>query len=338
MAYRFKLDESFEKGFRRIAREQLDRALSELSPLEVGPREVHESRKALKRLRALLRLVGPSLGLKHAARRNAALRDAARLLSTRRDEVVLISTIERLEASADPATKAASQALRDALRNSAGNLTRPLDSDTAQQARLLLVKEARHFAKASLKIRGFECVRPGLYKSYRKARRGFKAAYRNPTDEAFHELRKAVQWHWRQMALLSRAWPEVFEARIAAARELSQILGDDHDLAILALAASKLEGFPEHFKSALARACAREQEILRRDAEFRVSRLFAEPAGAFCRRIEIYWAASRKIKSRVEVKVAKSGPTDPFTGSGAPRAAGQIAAIPPATAPSQRRA
>ena len=46
-------------------------------------------------------------------------------------------------------------------------------------------------------------------------------------------MRKAVQWHWRQMSLLGRAWPDEFAVRVTAARELSQMLGDDHDLAML---------------------------------------------------------------------------------------------------------
>ena len=56
MPYRFKIDEPVEKGFRRIAREQLDVALAELAAPQVPPKGVHECRKALKRLRALVRL------------------------------------------------------------------------------------------------------------------------------------------------------------------------------------------------------------------------------------------------------------------------------------------
>ena len=56
MPYRFKIEEPVEKGFRRIAREQLDLALTELAAPQVLPKGVHECRKALKRLRALVRL------------------------------------------------------------------------------------------------------------------------------------------------------------------------------------------------------------------------------------------------------------------------------------------
>ena len=52
-------------------------------------------------------------------------------------------------------------------------------------------------------------------------------------DEAFHEWRKGAQAHWRQMTLLARAWPEYLGARASEARTLSQLLGDDHDLAML---------------------------------------------------------------------------------------------------------
>lgn len=62
MPYRFKIDEPVEKGFRRIAREQVDAALQELAAPEVQPKGVHECRKSLKRLRALVRLAASALG------------------------------------------------------------------------------------------------------------------------------------------------------------------------------------------------------------------------------------------------------------------------------------
>ena len=89
----------------------------------------------------------------------------------------------------------------------------------------------KRFARLRLAGSGFDVVGAGLETSYRKARRAFRDAYDEPTDEAFHEWRKGAQPHWRQMTLLSRAWPEYLGARASEARSLSQILGDDHDLA-----------------------------------------------------------------------------------------------------------
>ena len=75
MPYRFKIDEPVEKGFRRIAREQLDIAFTELAPPapNILPTGVHECRKALKRMRALVRLATPALGQRKARRRARAL-------------------------------------------------------------------------------------------------------------------------------------------------------------------------------------------------------------------------------------------------------------------------
>ncbi|MFN0218640.1 MAG: CHAD domain-containing protein [Hyphomicrobium sp.] len=336
MAYRFKLDESFEKGFRRIAREQIDRALSELSSLEVGPASVHESRKAIKRLRALVRLAAPAIGEKAAARRNASLRKIAHMLATRRDEAVLYETMAKFDLTLGTGAKEALAHLRGHPTARASDPPRPLEAEAAQQARLLLVKEAKRFARIKFKARGFDAVSHGLDASYRSGRRALKAAYHKPSDEAFHELRKTVQTHWRQMSLLSRAWPETFEARVSAAREISQFLGDDHDLAILHQAAKSAVGLPQASLDAIERACRAQQGRLRSSAEFRIARLFAEAPGAFCRRIERYWLAGRQIRPLVAPKV---DPLSLVPIAAAPvETPNAIASKAPAVAPSQRRA
>jgi CHAD domain-containing protein len=314
--------------------------LSELSTLEVGPVGVHESRKAIKRLRALVRLVAPAIGEKSATQRNASLRKIAHMLAARRDEAVLCETIAKFEISFGAGAKDALAQLCGHPSTRASEPPRPLEAEAAQVARLLLVKEAKRFARIKFKARGFEAVRQGLDASYRSGRRALKAAYRKPTDEAFHDLRKTVQTHWRQMALLSRAWPEIFEARVSAAREISQVLGDDHDLAILLEAANSAVELPEGSRDAIERACRAQQDRLRSAAEFRIARLFAEPPGAFCRRVERYWLAGRQIRPLV---APKADPLSVVPIAAAPAEApvatpNPIATKAPAVAPSQRRA
>ena len=96
MPYRFKINEPVEKGFRRIAREQLDASLAELAGPQVGAKNVHECRKALKRLRALVRLASDAIGNAKAGRRTKALGEIAKLLSARRDQTVMLQTIGKL--------------------------------------------------------------------------------------------------------------------------------------------------------------------------------------------------------------------------------------------------
>ena len=61
---------------------------------------MHETRKALKRLRALLRLVRPAMGEAAFKQENAQLRDIGLSLSGARDRHVLLETVNKLEGAA----------------------------------------------------------------------------------------------------------------------------------------------------------------------------------------------------------------------------------------------
>src|ERR1700761_6944167 len=87
--------EPVEAAFRAIALSQLDEALSDLDKGDSDGRSVvHEARRRCKKLRGLLRLVRPALP--DFATENAAVRDAAALLSHLRDAEVLQHTVADL--------------------------------------------------------------------------------------------------------------------------------------------------------------------------------------------------------------------------------------------------
>ncbi len=292
MAFKFKFDESVQKGFRRIGRDQFEIALAELGAEAVPPVGVHACRKAMKRLRALVRLCSPALGKARARRRNAALRDIARLLSSRRDQAVLMQTLGKLKEESGQAGEAVLRPLQRIWGVQAEAFAGVLDADVASRARLMLLKEAKRFASTRIKDKGFDVLRDGLEASYREGRAALRKARAEPSDETFHELRKAVQAHWRQMSLLTRSWPEVIEVRVAAARELSQILGDDHDIAMLHAATGNAETLSAEEIAAIGRLCRNHQMRLRRVALAKADRLFAEKPAAFADRVAAYWRAS----------------------------------------------
>ncbi len=97
MAYRLKQGESAPAGVRRMAAEQLGKAIEHLESKE-GERDehIHEGRKATKRLRALVRLVHRELGDEVYALENQWYRDAGQRLSGLRDATVLVETLDRL--------------------------------------------------------------------------------------------------------------------------------------------------------------------------------------------------------------------------------------------------
>jgi thiamine-phosphate pyrophosphorylase len=297
MAYRFKLDEHFAKGFCRIGRGQIERAGTELARGSGRARAVHEARKALKRLRALLRLVRPALGEAAFHRENTRLRDIARGFAGEREFDVLLETITKLEAR--PEAESLGKALA-AIKSEVGAARASHhcadDAKTTKEALTRLAAARGDFARLELDGEGFALVGKGLARGYRRGRKAFATAYENESDEAFHELRKAVQLHWRHMGLLTRAWPELLAARIAAAKRLSQMLGDDHDLAVFADFAQGLapEKVPAKEVAAVVRLARRRQQELRTTAKPLLAQLYAEGKRGFVRRLALYWSAAQQ--------------------------------------------
>jgi CHAD domain-containing protein len=311
MAFRFRLTETFEEGCQRIAREQVERAQSQLKGPDDPVVAVHETRKSLKRLRALLRLVRPALGGSVFHDENAQLREIARILSNARDRHVLFETVAKLEAVASFPKKGLGQALREALKTTNGEQSPIFEAAALRQAQARLTEAKKRFAKLHLPGPGFEVVGPGLEASYRRARRAFRSAYVELTDEAFHEWRKGTQQHWRQMLLLTRAWPASLEARANEARSLSQILGDDHDLAMLsAFLCSEACARLGEDAAVVERLARRRQQELREIAHPMGVRLFAESPKALHHSIAAYWEAAVALKDREPELETRQAPHD----------------------------
>jgi CHAD domain-containing protein len=294
MAFRFKLGEPFDEGSRRIAVEQIERAQASLHDKRDQAIAVHETRKSLKRLRALLRLIRPAMGEQAFKAENGQLRDIGLSLSGARDRHVLLETIDKLDRAAHLGRKGLAEAVRQTIAAINGEGT-PLGT---RQALLRLGEAKKRLADLQISGTDFEVVGPGLERSYRRARRAFSAAYNEPSDEAFHEWRKGAQAHWRQMTLLSRAWPDYLGARAAGARHLSQLLGDDHDLAVLIAfiqsdAAAALRGEQAALIESAAR---RRQSELRLTARPYGERLFADGPKRLRRNIGVYWGAAVAAK------------------------------------------
>jgi CHAD domain-containing protein len=299
MAFRFRLAESFEEGCQRIAREQIDRAQAQLKGPDDPVVAVHETRKSLKRLRALLRLVRPAIGESVFQHENAHLRDIARILSSARDRQVLLETVAKLEAAESFPKKGLGQAVRSVLTATNGEQSPIFEAAALRQAQVRLADAKKRFARLRLSGHGFNAIGPGLEASYRRARRAFHAAYVARTDEAFHEWRKGAQQHWRHMLLLTRAWPASLAARASEARSLSQILGDDHDLALLiAFVRSDAGARLGEDTAVIEKAARRRQQELRSIAHPMGLRLFAESPKALHRNIAAYWEAAVVLRGR----------------------------------------
>src|SRR5215207_2094762 len=237
-AYRLGRGEFVPDGMRRIARAQLDAGIEELAgqPNRKLDEAVHETRKRLKRLRASLRLERFAIGDETYRRENTAFRDLGKRLSAPRDAMVLIETLDALsERFSDELPPDQTGPLRDQLERSHKRAVTKLRRDQATVDAVRAELEEARVRSASRKYdpEGFEALRPGLQRIYRRGRRSMRAAADEPSDEHLHEWRKRSKDVWHAVQILRPAAPKRMKARAQRAHRLSDLLGDDHDLAVL---------------------------------------------------------------------------------------------------------
>jgi CHAD domain-containing protein len=283
--YRLKLKGALPEEIARAARGRMDHAIDELRGKTDSTAEeaVHEARKDLKKLRALLRLARGELGETTFARENACFRDAGRELAAARDSDVMLDTVKALDMPA-----ALGWELRKAIE--AHRARDGDDSRGAAAARVVeMLREARgRVDDWPLEHDSFAALREGLEHTYRRGRRDLKAARANPTVEGLHEWRKRVKELWYHHTLLRELWPPVMQAVGDQAHELADRLGDDHDLAMLAdWIRDHTDAGPEFFE-----AVDRRRAELQADAMNLGARLYADKPGAYVRRLGRLWEAA----------------------------------------------
>ena len=304
MSFRIDVTQPIADEIRRIGLEQLDRMRRSLAGRKDPATDVHDARKALKRTRSLLRLTREIIGDDTYRAENRRLRDIGQGLAGQRDMHVMHLTLGTLHA-ADPTAKRRAftetgKRLRAALD------ARPSDTGAGPVAAALEALDVVHadWSAAPLTVDGAadleDALLAGLARTYRQGRRAVAAAQASGDDEAYHVARKAIQHHGRHMSLLSPAWPEYFAARAGACRELAQMLGEDHDLAVLrafvAADAAADGGLGAAHAAAIDEVCSNRQADLRSRAAPWAARLLAIPPRALVREIAAVLASARKMR------------------------------------------
>lgn len=295
MAYRFLPDdESVEAGLRRIATEQIDKAIgSTRSAGEDRAGAIHDVRKRCKKLRGLIRLVRPAFDDYKAE--NAFFRDTSRILGGLRDARVMLGTYDliaeafdgRIDRRATASIRRRFTERRKALRDEARV------GDKLARCRDRLFEARERVDRWELGESGWGAVNAGLLKTYGRARDAMEAAIDRPNGERHHEWRKRVKYHWYHARLLEGIWPEQMEVRAEQAHELSSILGDHHDLVLFEQRIAEAPGqFGSEAETGLMMSLARRLRAdLESEAEALGARLLAEPEKALGKRWGAWWKA-----------------------------------------------
>lgn len=296
-AYRIRKGESATAAVVRIAEDRLDRAREYLQKgLEDDPvTAIHEARKDLKKTRAVLRLIRDPLGKDRYRRDNARLREAGRELSDTRDATVKMDTLEALAERYGDELPGGARELSGELESEqraiqAGAGDKESDTRVAARRASELIAETRDgIGDWSFSKSGFKLFAAGLERSYRRGHKRFADVRGDPTPENVHEWRKRVKDLWYDLRLLQGIWPPIVGEMADQAHELSDLLGDHHDLTVLSEDLESRSG-PEgdELQATQGLIEGRQEELL--EAAVPIGeRLYAETPRMFVRRLRAYW-------------------------------------------------
>ena len=279
-------------GVRRITRGQLDMSTERLeghTDENLG-RAVHETRKSLKRLRATVRLARGEIGDEAYRHENVAFRDAGRRLGGARDSEVLLETLDALtERDPEAAPPARFERFKRTLVGQHGAAQRRLHQGAAVTEVLGELDRARaRVGDWQLEQEDLDALAPGFKRIYRRGRRAYRSARQEPSTEDLHELRKRAKDLWYAAQIVRPSAPKKMKRIARRAHELSDLIGEDHDLALLAQRADeRRDRFSDETAAGeLAALVERRRAELQREALDLARRLFRKKPRKIVRPLE----------------------------------------------------
>ena len=255
---------------------------------------VHDFRKAMKRWRALLRLLEPFLGDEGQRLRDEA-RDCARELSGARDAQSAIEALEELaerDTGLSARTVGSIRARLDDVRKSAeaASLTQAI------RARLIVTLDQAAATIESWPVGKlkFAELAHELTETYRRMREDAPGDdWRSVAPEVLHALRRRVVAHRYQMELVEPLWPKLGRVWVAEAQRLRDRLGAFQDLSILLGFTAPHQPLAP-WRSRLTPLIHARQATHAKAASRIAGRLLAEKPRAFRKRIEALWDSGQR--------------------------------------------
>ncbi|MGD9762802.1 MAG: CHAD domain-containing protein [Candidatus Binatia bacterium] len=299
MAYRLETEERIDDAVRRIAGEQIEQAVARLPAKRTPSVEaVHEIRKRLKKTRAVLRLVRDALGPAYQAE-NAALRDIAAKLAPLRDAAVVVESFDGLRQRfrAEMRSRAFAR-LRDALLERQRAAARSVDAGRVGEVRQDLQVLLTRIATWHIDGDPGGAVISGSTRAYQRARKGFRRAYRDGSPECFHEFRKAAKDCWYHTCLLEPMWRPVLKGYRTALHDIGDLVGEEHDLSVLADVLRGLEGVDANAVHTAGGLIDRRRHDLRAEVAPVAARVHADRRKAWQQRLRACWDAWRAESNR----------------------------------------
>ncbi len=293
-----------ERLIRDDAHEQAQRARTLLTgPAPPDSASIHETRKAVKRLRAILALVRSELGgeYDHWTRR---LRDLNRRLSSVRDLDACLKLLADFRSECSLSQQFIINQFQAELTDQR-TLCAAAGGSAWRQSLVDELDAVTHgFSAWHPSATGFDLIEPALRSLGRRARRLIRQLGDETHADAVHALRKLVKWRMYWLEMLEPLWPRGLRAEWKLVDLLADQLGDHHDLVVLRdllqkSAVAQQAANPQAVQSLQRRLMSRQKKLESRALRL-AGYLFAERPKAFARRWKSIWKIWRDSPSAAE--------------------------------------
>lgn len=310
MSYELRPEKPLCKDIRRIVRKQLDDVLKQLA-LQDKPvlnavaydKAVHEVRKGFKKIRAVLRLIEPVICHKSFAAENRRCRDAARPFTELRDTRILIDTLDELAkqdqaVGNDDAFEEIRQSLESQLRDLRRDLSHGANAfSNAAEISQKLREQIKDWVDIPNK---WSSLGRGFAATYRSARQTFELARDESTMESMHEWRKQTKHLHYQLEILRPLNRKRIGPLSDETRQLGELLGQIHDLAILH---QTLTAHANRFENprqigAICGLIDSSQFVMQAEVISRGERFFQKTPAKFVGTLKAHWKDCRKLLLR----------------------------------------
>jgi CHAD domain-containing protein len=285
--------EIFGIGIHRILDKLHDEGAKHIMARSRQHISVHELRKNIKKIRAILRLIRHEIGNEKYHKLNIQYRNLAAEIAILRDDTsqveLLDSMKERVQNHSISRTiaKAMNQVKRKRKNNFASFYKEKRHKKVYDH--ILFCKEEVHKLEISGNPDLF--ILKSLKRIHSRARSAMEVSGFMKSDETYHYWRKQVKYLMYQMTILGIAWPAYFKAYTYELNKLSNLLGKLHDLNLFNehIHDEKLIVLKPAQKRVMLKYIYRKRADLKKKIAKTGVKLFSESSEAFCMRLYDFW-------------------------------------------------
>ena len=296
MSTKINVQQNIQANIQRIMQTRVD-ACRQALQLDNPHKAIHQSRKEMKKIRAVLRLIRPQLEEEEYQAANTYFRDAARIISDARDVTASAETVGKLQSSLTSARD------RRALAQLKRHFWAKKAAITRYQVRrdqlLLSVQDAledaeRLYRSWTITEDGFAALAPGIKRIYRQCLKRRQVAYDENTPHGYHQWRKSVKYLRYQVDTLSPLWPGPLGALETELNKLTDYLGDDHDLFVLRQMIEQGEVMRPETTRSVIKTMEERRGVLQQSARGLSQKLFYQKPKQFVKPLAYWWEVEEK--------------------------------------------